>query len=246
VSGYKHDRVVPYQDSKVTKKEQVEQMFDHIAPTYDKINRILSLRIDVLWRKQVVRSLGDRKGQMILDIATGTADLAMMLTRIHPEKVIGIDISQAMLSVGQTKIDRAQLTSQIELRKEDSESLSFANEYFDAATVAFGVRNFENLNKGLAEIHRTLKQNGQFVILEFSKVKSFPMKQIYEFYFKFITPSIGKIFSKDNTAYKYLPNSVEAFPEGEEMIRILQDIGFTKCSYRKLSFGIASMYIAFK
>jgi demethylmenaquinone methyltransferase/2-methoxy-6-polyprenyl-1,4-benzoquinol methylase len=224
------------------KKQQVENMFDGIAHNYDFLNRLLSFRIDVLWRNRVIKMLKPFKPQRILDVATGTADLAIALQKLNPQSVIGIDISAGMLAIGQQKIEQKKLNNNITLQKADSENLPFEDNYFDAVTVAFGVRNFENLEKGLSEIRRVLKPDGQFIILEFSKVKVFPLKQLYHFYFRYITPFVGRIFSKSNQAYTYLPNSVAVFPEGEEMCVILQKVGFKQPLCKHVSFGIASIY----
>ncbi|MBL7765956.1 MAG: bifunctional demethylmenaquinone methyltransferase/2-methoxy-6-polyprenyl-1,4-benzoquinol methylase UbiE [Chitinophagaceae bacterium] len=238
--------IVPDHTSDLSKKEQVENMFDQIAHRYDFLNRLLSFRIDVLWRKKVIALLKSYQPKIILDVATGTADLALALQALDPTHTTGIDISAGMLDIGRKKIAEKQLQNSIELIKADSENLPFQEATFDAVTVAFGVRNFENLEKGLTEIHRVLKPGGQFVILEFSKVKVFPLKQLYHFYFRYVTPLVGKIFSKDNKAYTYLPNSVAVFPEGEEMCVILQKTGFKKPLCKSLSFGIASIYHAEK
>lgn len=238
--------VVPDINSDLSKKQQVEGMFDDIAQNYDFLNRLLSFRIDVLWRKKVIKLLKPFEPKQILDLATGTADLAIELTKLNPTKIIGGDLSAKMLAVGQTKIEARQLNNIIELVKTDAENMPFADNQFDAITVAFGVRNFENLSKGLSEIKRVLKPGGQLVILEFSKVKTFPIKQFYHLYFRYITPTVGKLFSKSNQAYTYLPNSVAAFPEGEEMCVILHDIGFKKTICKPVSFGIASIYQAEK
>lgn len=221
-------------------------MFDNIAPKYDFLNRLMSLGIDIQWRKKVIKRLqAARKGQF-LDVATGTADLAIMLASLQPKKVIGIDISQQMLNKGDEKIIEANVQDIVSLQKADSENLPFADNTFDAATVSFGARNFENLDKGLGEMYRVLSPGGILIILEFSKVKVFPLKQLFAFYFRYITPTIGKIFSKNNTAYSYLPESVAAFPEGEEMCSILHKIGFKNSTCTPLSFGIASIYQATK
>ena len=242
MTTYKHDSIVPNEGSKVNKKLQVEQMFDNIAPKYDFLNRLMSLGIDIQWRKKVIKRLqAARKGQF-LDVATGTADLAIMLASLQPKKVIGIDISQQMLNKGDEKIIEANVQDIVSLQKADSENLPFADNTFDAATVSFGARNFENLDKGLREMYRVLSPGGILIILEFSKVKVFPLKQLFAFYFRYITPTIGKIFSKNNTAYSYLPESVAAFPEGEEMCSILHKIGFKNSTCTPLSFGIASIY----
>ncbi|MFM2191584.1 MAG: bifunctional demethylmenaquinone methyltransferase/2-methoxy-6-polyprenyl,4-benzoquinol methylase [Bacteroidota bacterium] len=246
MTTYKHDSIVPNEGSKVNKKLQVEQMFDNIAPKYDFLNRLMSLGIDIQWRKKVIKRLqAARKGQF-LDVATGTADLAIMLASLQPKKVIGIDISQQMLNKGDEKIIEANVQDIVSLQKADSENLPFADNTFDAATVSFGARNFENLDKGLGEMYRVLSPGGILIILEFSKVKVFPLKQLFAFYFRYITPTIGKIFSKNNTAYSYLPESVAAFPEGEEMCSILHKIGFKNSTCTPLSFGIASIYQATK
>jgi len=246
VTTYKHDSIVPNEGSKVNKKLQVEQMFDNIAPKYDFLNRLMSLGIDIQWRKKVIKRLqAARKGQF-LDVATGTADLAIMLASLQPKKVIGIDISQQMLNKGDEKIIEANVQDIVSLQKADSENLPFEDNTFDAATVSFGARNFENLDKGLGEMYRILSPGGILIILEFSKVKVFPLKQLFAFYFRYITPTIGKIFSKNNTAYSYLPESVAAFPEGEEMCSILHKIGFKNSTCTPLSFGIASIYQATK
>ncbi len=217
-------------------------MFDGIAHKYDFLNRLLSFRIDVLWRKKVIGILRPFKPQQILDVATGTADLAIALSALQPQKIVGIDISANMLEIGRQKISKLEADQLITLQKADCENLPFEANSFDAVTVAFGVRNFENLNKGLSEILRVLRPGGNLVILEFSKVKKAPLKQFYHFYFRYVTPAIGKLFSNSATAYTYLPNSVQVFPEGEEMCVILQNVGFKKVTCKSLSFGIASIY----
>ncbi len=240
------ETVTPYKNSTETKKEQVAQMFDNIAPKYDFLNHFLSMGIDKIWRKKVVNYLKKYQPETILDIATGTGDLAITALRIKPKKVIGIDISQEMLNVGKIKIKKKGIDDKIELHKGDSENIQFEDASFDAAMVAFGVRNFENLQKGLQEIHRVLKQGKPLVVLEFSKPKTFPVKQIYNFYFKNILPFVGKIFSKDNSAYTYLPESVQAFPEGKDFLNELEKAGFKSSEEKRLTFGIASIYIAEK
>ena len=238
--------VKPDYNSSKSKKEQVEEMFDNVAANYDFLNRLLSFRIDVLWRKKVIKMLKPYQPKHILDLATGTADLAIELVNLKPTQIIGGDLSAQMLAVGQTKIEAKKLTSVIQLVKTDAEKMPFNDNQFDAITIAFGVRNFENLSKGLAEMNRVLKPGGQLFILEFSKVKTFPIKQFYNFYFRYITPTIGKLFSKSNQAYSYLPNSVAVFPEGEEMCVILQESGFKNTLCKPVSFGIASIYKAEK
>ncbi len=242
---YKHNQVVPDKTATESKKEQVEAMFDAVAPRYDFLNRFMSLGIDITWRKKVVKRLRALKEPAILDIATGTADLAIMMASLKPKSIRGIDISAQMLQVGDKKILEKNLNHIITLQKADSEHLPFADNTFDAATVSFGVRNFQDLDKGLTEIYRVLKPGATFIILEFSKVKVFPIKQLYEFYFRYITPAIGKLLSTKQ-AYAYLPESVAAFPEGTEMISILQEIGFKKSTCTPLSFGIASIYQSIK
>lgn len=235
-------QVVPNSTSSDSKKAQVENMFDDIAPRYDLLNRILSLRIDTLWRKRVRKLLAPHQPQKILDIATGTGDLAIELAKLNPSEIIGVDLSAEMIAYGDKKLIAKKLDHFISFQKGDSENLQFTDNTFDAATVAFGVRNFENLEKGLSEIHRVLKPGKQFIILEFSKVKTFPLKQLYHFYFRYITPTIGKLLSNNQEAYSYLPNSVAVFPEGEEMCLILEKVGFKKVVCKSLTFGVASIY----
>jgi demethylmenaquinone methyltransferase/2-methoxy-6-polyprenyl-1,4-benzoquinol methylase len=239
--------ITPYKDNKSGKKEQVAEMFNNIAPHYDFLNHFLSLGIDNIWRKKAIKRLvGIVPNPFILDVASGTGDLAIAALKINPQKVIGIDISEEMLNVGIKKIKRKGFQSKIELKKGDSENLEFDENTFDGITAAFGVRNFENLNKGLSEMYRVLKPKGKIVILEFSKPRVFPVKQLYNFYFKVVLPLLGKIISKDNSAYTYLPESVNQFPERELFIKKLEEVGFENCSFKPLSFGIASLYWAFK
>ncbi|HVA98888.1 MAG TPA: bifunctional demethylmenaquinone methyltransferase/2-methoxy-6-polyprenyl-1,4-benzoquinol methylase UbiE [Bacteroidia bacterium] len=238
--------VTPYKNSESGKKEQVAQMFNAIAPRYDFLNNLLSLGIHVLWRRKAIRLLKNNSPKKILDIATGTADFAIEAMKLHPEKVIGIDISESMLKIGKEKILKKKLSSIIELQTGDSENLTFADNSFDAITVGFGVRNFENLEKGLGEIHRVLANDGMLVILEFSKPTSFPVKQLYEFYFLKICPLLGKYFSKDKAAYNYLPESVNAFPAGNDFLKIMQKTGFKNTLCYPLSKGIASIYVGKK
>jgi demethylmenaquinone methyltransferase/2-methoxy-6-polyprenyl-1,4-benzoquinol methylase len=235
-------QVVPNSESVDSKKKQVEDMFDDIAPRYDKLNRILSFRIDTLWRRKVRKLLAPHNPKKILDIATGTGDLAIELAKLNPKEVIGLDLSAEMLDYGVKKIEQKGLESIIQMIKGDSEALPFENESFDAITVAFGVRNFENLDQGLSEIFRVLKPSKQLVILEFSKVKSFPFKQLYSIYSRYIIPTIATLLKSSKDAYTYLPNSVAVFPEGEEMCLILKNIGFKSVECKKLTFGVASLY----
>ena len=238
--------VIPYKESDLSKKEQVTQMFDKVSSNYDFLNRLLTFGIDVSWRKKVVKMVTDQKAKMILDIATGTGDLAIMIAKTNPEKVIGLDISQGMLDVGKKKVKQLNLSDKIEMIIGDSENLSFADNTFDAITVGFGVRNFENLEKGLREIYRVLKPKGTFVVLETSQPTKFPIKQGFTFYSKYIIPTVGKMFSKDKNAYQYLPESAAAFPYGEEFNNILLKTGFNTSKVYPQTFGISTIYQAFK
>ena len=234
--------VVPYKDQKSTKKEQVAQMFNSISGKYDFLNHFLSLGIDIRWRKKAVKYLKQSSPKIILDVATGTGDFALETLKLNPDKVIGIDISDGMLEVGRKKIAKRGLSDKIELLNGDSENIPFDDNTFDAVIVAFGVRNFENLEKGLSEILRVLNEDGQLVVLEFSKPRMFPFKQLYNFYFKAILPKIGKRISKDTAAYTYLPESVRAFPDGERFTNILENVGFKNTKCKTLTFGISSIY----
>ncbi|MDG1146376.1 MAG: bifunctional demethylmenaquinone methyltransferase/2-methoxy-6-polyprenyl-1,4-benzoquinol methylase UbiE [Flavobacteriales bacterium] len=238
--------VKPYKESSLSKKEQVATMFDNIAGNYDFLNHFLSLGIDIFWRKRLVRKLQKQKPQNILDVATGTADLAIAMMKIKPFNVVGIDISNGMLEVGRKKIKQQDLEKTIQLQQADSEDLPFEDATFDAVTVSFGARNFENLQKGLSEMARVLKPGGKIYILEFSKPTLFPFKQLYDFYFKFVLPLIGKLLSKDNAAYSYLPESVKAFPHGKELNSIIENCGYTNAKNHPLTMGIASIYTAQK
>ncbi|CAA7387459.1 MULTISPECIES: bifunctional demethylmenaquinone methyltransferase/2-methoxy-6-polyprenyl-1,4-benzoquinol methylase UbiE [Chryseobacterium] len=238
------NQVTPY-NSEATKKSQVEDMFDSIAPKYDLLNHVLSMKIDVLWRNKLVKWMKDDNPKEILDVATGTGDLAIAVEKGTGAKVIGLDLSQQMLNVGVIKIKKLKLDGKISMQKGDAENLPFEDNRFDAVSVAFGVRNFENLTKGLAELRRVVKDNKSVYILEFSKVEGF-LGPFYMFYFKNILPAIGRLVSKDNRAYTYLPDSVSAFPYGEKMRQILLDTGFKKVEYKKLSLGIATIYKATK
>lgn len=240
-----HDKVTPYQ-KEAAKKQQVEEMFDNIAPKYDFLNHLLSMGIDKLWRKKAVKMIGKHNPKKILDIATGTGDFALEMVSLNPEKVVGLDLSEQMLSHGRVKIEKKGLSNLIEMVKGDSEKLPFDDNSFDAISVGFGVRNFENLDQGLSEIFRVLKPGGILAVLEFSKPKVFPIKQIFYFYFHFILPLIGKVFSKDQRAYTYLPESVEAFPEGAAFVEILEKQGFKSIKCTGLTFGISSIYSGIK
>lgn len=234
--------VKPYSDSDLSKKQQVEQMFDNISGKYDLLNRILSMGIDVSWRKKVVKSVKKENPKTILDIATGTGDLAIAMAKATDAKITGFDLSAGMLEVGRKKVEEQNLQNRIEMIQGDAENMPFEDNSFDVITVAFGVRNFENLEKGLNDIYRVLKPGGKFIILEFSQPESFPMKQLYSFYSRTVLPQIGKKISKDQSAYTYLPDSVQAFPYGEEMKKILKKSKFVEPYDKKLTFGIASIY----
>lgn len=239
-------KVTPYEHSSDSKKQQIEQMFDNISPKYDFLNRSLSLGIDVWWRKKMMRKLKGLALNQVLDIATGTADVALATSKLKPNSIIGVDISEGMLAVGRIKVEKKGLSSLIKLQKADSENLPFSENQFDAITVAFGVRNFEHLSKGIDEMCRVLKPGGKLVILEFSRPRIFPVKQLYDFYFRYFCPWWGKVVSKDNSAYKYLYDSVSAFPEGEKFLTIAQQSGFKQLKAQRLTFGIVSLYTATK
>ncbi|HEY0055516.1 MAG TPA: bifunctional demethylmenaquinone methyltransferase/2-methoxy-6-polyprenyl-1,4-benzoquinol methylase UbiE [Pedobacter sp.] len=239
--------VTPYKNENATKKEQVATMFNNISKTYDFLNHFLSLGIDIIWRKEAISELKADDPKQILDVATGTGDLAFESLKIlNPEKIIGVDISEGMLDIARQKIEKRNLSKRFEVRLGDSEKLLFDDDTFDAVTVAYGVRNYENLEKGLSDMLRVLKPGGKVVILEFSKPRAFPVKQLYSFYFHYITPSIGKIFSKDNSAYKYLPESVAAFPDGIDFINLMKRVGYQNTKSRSLAFGISSIYTGVK
>jgi demethylmenaquinone methyltransferase / 2-methoxy-6-polyprenyl-1,4-benzoquinol methylase len=241
-----HKPLKPYDMKGLGKKEEVALMFDNIAPRYDLLNHLLSLGIDKGWRKKAISMLDTIKPKTILDVATGTGDFAISALTLNPQKITGIDISEGMLESGREKIVRKGLSEKIELIYGDSENLPFADNSFDASTVAFGVRNFENLDKGLKEIHRVLKKGGCLVVLEFSKPRYFPMKQIYFFYFRFILPLVGRIISGDRSAYSYLPESVSRFPDGKAFINHLKEAGFSQLTEKRLTFGIATIYSGYK
>ena len=238
--------VVPYSEDKKSKKEQVATMFDNISQRYDLLNHTLSFGIDILWRRKAIRMLKPFAPKTVLDIATGTGDFALEALRLKPSKIVGIDISKGMLRVGRKKIEKRGLTDIIELQEGDSENLAFEDNIFDVLTVGFGVRNFENLEKGLSEMYRVTREGGHLMIIEFSKPKKFPVKQLYNFYFNSILPKIGKVVSKDNAAYQYLPESVAAFPDGQSFLRILSNVGYKKAKCIPLTFGISSIYWARK
>lgn len=238
--------VKPYKNADSSKKEQVATMFNNIAPRYDLLNSILSLGIHKGWRKKAIGFLKDRKHATILDIATGTADFAIEALVLNPDKVTGVDISAGMLELGKEKIKQRKLDTKIFLELGDSENLPFAENSFDAVTVAFGVRNFENLKLGLSNIFKVLNPNGTFVVLEFSKPKNVIVKWVYNFYFNNVTPFVGKLLSKDASAYSYLPESVYAFPDGKDFTKIMEELGFKNCKAYSLTFNIANIYVGEK
>ena len=238
--------ITPYKDSELGKKEQVAQMFDTISGNYDGLNRVISFGIDIKWRKKVLQLVSDKNPKTVLDIATGTGDLAILMTATSAERIVGLDISAGMLDVGRKKIEAKKLSDKIEMILADSENMPFENDTFDAITVAFGVRNFETLDKGLVEILRVLKPNGIFVILETSVPEKTPYKQGYTFYSKNILPLIGKLFSKDDSAYQYLSESASVFPYGEALNNILIKIGFIDVVSMPQTFGVATIYSATK
>ncbi len=239
-------KVTPYKGSNLGKKAQVTQMFDTISTDYDGLNRVISFGIDVKWRKKVVALLKKESPNTILDIATGTGDLAIAMVNTGAEKIVGLDISPGMLDVGKKKIQEKNLSPIIEMIVGDSENLSFETNSFDAVTVSFGVRNFENLEIGLAEILRVLRPGGTLAILETSVPTKTPFKQGYRFYTKYILPAIGRLFSKDNSAYSYLSESAAAFPHGENFNNILREIGFIDVVNQPQTFGVASIYVGKK
>ena len=239
-------KVTPYKDSGLNKKKQVQKMFDTISGNYDGLNRVISFGIDVKWRKKVIRIVSDSNPHSVLDVATGTGDLAISLAGTGAKKIVGLDLSEGMLSVGRKKIKEKGLSGRIEMIQGDSEALPFEDNSFDAITVAFGVRNFENLNKGLSEIYRVLKPGGTFVVLETSVPTKFPFKQGYHFYTKNLLPLIGKIFSKDKVAYSYLSESAAAFPHGKKFNNILTKTGFIRIENKPQTMGVATIYTASK
>ena len=278
MANYSHDRIVPFKDSQLGKKQQVAEMFDKIAFRYDFLNRFLSGGIDLYWRRRAIREVSagierktaamtvrtggtaintaasaikptatSAKTPEILDVATGTADMAIMMTRyLAGARVTGVDISTGMLEIGRQKINRLQLQDRIVLQTGDSEALQFPDGHFDAITVAFGVRNFENLEKGLTEMGRVLKPGGRLVVLEFSQPKTPGIRHFYNLYLRLVAPNIGKMVSSSREAYQYLNDSVKAFPEGEAFVAILDGCGYTNTRLRRLSLGICSLYIGEK
>jgi len=238
--------VKPNPDSSLSKRQQVEEMFDDISGKYDFLNHLLSFGIDKAWRKKVRRTIEKFQPKMILDVATGTGDLALELSKIPEVNILGVDISKGMLDVGRAKIQKKNLQNRIELQQADSEKLPLSDNSFDVVTVSFGVRNFENLENGLKEINRVLKPGAHLVVLEFSKPKNKLVSALYWFYFKNILPAVGKLFSKSNRAYSYLPESVNQFPEGEKFAEIARSCGFESAIAHPLTFGISTMYVCKK
>ena len=238
--------VLPYKDQTDDKTSQVARMFNNISKRYDLLNHLLSLGIDIYWRKQAIKLLKPKQPKLMLDIATGTADFAIEALKLNPDKVIGVDISEGMLDMGRKKLTRRGLDDRIELQLGDSERLPFEDNKFDAIIVAFGVRNFEHLEQGLADMYRVLKPGGTTVILELSKPTKFPCKQLYNFYFKNILPLIGKIISQDQSAYTYLPESVQAFPDGNAFLEAMEEVGYNQTQCKTLTFGISSIYVGQK
>jgi demethylmenaquinone methyltransferase/2-methoxy-6-polyprenyl-1,4-benzoquinol methylase len=247
MTAFEHDTVVPYKGSGLGKKEQVAGMFNAIAGRYDLMNRLLSGGIDIKWRKKAIKQLTFLQPKNMLDVATGTADIAIMASNLLKiEKIIGIDISEGMLALGRQKVEKLGLSDKIELLNGDSETINFDAGTFDAVTVAFGVRNFENLEKGLSEIKRVLKPGGKLVVLEFSKPKIPGVKWLYNLYMKIIAPNMCKLFSKNRNAYKYLDESIKKFPEGKNFTTILDNLGYINTYCKPLSSGICSIYCGTK
>ena len=246
MTNYPQENIKPYNEEE-KKSVQVERMFDNIAPAYDQLNHTLSWGIDKSWRKKAINWLKPFQPQRMMDVATGTGDFAIQACRVlNPKELIGTDISEGMMNVGRQKVKDVGLEGRIFFAKEDCTALTFPNKRFDAITVAFGVRNFEDLDKGLREMHRVLDDNGKLVILELSEPEWFPMKQLYALYSKVVIPTLGKLLSKDRSAYTYLPQSIKAFPQGKVMQRIIQKAGFSEVQFKRLTLGICTLYTATK
>lgn len=243
---YPQDHITPY-NAKEKKSVQVERMFDNIAPAYDKLNHTLSFGIDRYWRRKAINRLSSFSPEYILDVATGTGDFALQSYRkIRPLVLTATDISEGMMEVGRQKVLKAGLKGKITFRKEDCQALTFGDDSFDAVTVAFGIRNFEQLDTCLKEMRRVLRRNGKLVVLELTTPQSFPIKQLYNLYSKVMIPTLGRLMAKDKEAYKYLPATIKAFPQGEQMRQILLNAGFRKATYKRLTFGICTLYEATK
>ncbi|NDV59007.1 bifunctional demethylmenaquinone methyltransferase/2-methoxy-6-polyprenyl-1,4-benzoquinol methylase UbiE [Bacteroides sp. 519] len=244
--NYPQEQIKPYGDDG-SKVEQVEKMFDNIAPAYDTLNHTMSFGIDRFWRRKAINWLKPFKPQQIMDVATGTGDFAILACKkLNPQLVMGTDISMGMMNVGKEKVEKEGLSSKIKFSREDSSSFSFNDNTFDAITVAFGIRNFADLDKSLREMNRVLNEQGQLVILELTTPDKFPMKQLFSIYSKVIIPFLGKMISKDNSAYKYLPETIKAFPQGEVMREIISKAGFREVRFKRLTFGICTLYTAKK
>lgn len=242
--SYKQEQIKPY-DTATGKTEQVEQMFDHIAPTYDLLNHSLSWGIDRSWRRAAIDSLRPYRPQRILDVATGTGDFAILAAKLlEPEALLGVDLSEGMMEVARQKVEREELQGVIRFQKEDCLNLSFPNGSFDALTVAYGIRNFSDLDCGLREMHRVLRPGGRLVIVELTAPRHFPMRQLFWLYSHVWMPLIGRLVSKDSRAYSYLPATMEAFPQGEEMRQILMRAGFSDVNFRRFTFGLSTLYTA--
>lgn len=242
---YKQESVTPYGEG--SKQEQIRRMFDKIAPSYDRLNHALSLGIDRRWRRTAVDALGKHKPQQILDIATGTGDFALLLAkRIKPQHIVGADISEGMMAVGREKVKEEGLQNVISFQHEDCMQLSFPDGSFDAVTSSYGVRNFQNLDKGLQEMQRVLRPGGHLLIVELTPPPHFPMKQLFWIYAHVVMPLLGRLISHDDSAYTYLPASMEAFPQPEQMEGILRKAGFAEVQWRRFTFGISTMYLATK
>jgi len=247
MAKFAHDEIVPFEKSNLDKKQQVAKMFDSIACRYDFLNRLLSAGIDIRWRKKAIAQLKDLQPKKVLDVATGTADVALMTYhKLKPEKIIGIDISDGMLELGRKKIQKQGLQHVIELFNGDSETINYPDKSFDAVTVAFGVRNFQNLEKGLSEMFRVLKPGGKLVVLEFSRPKQKGFKGLYNFYMKVVAPKAGSMFADNKDAYQYLNNSVQAFPEREQFTELMKQTGYKNIYFKTLSLGICCIYCGSK
>lgn len=242
---YEQEKITPYYDGE--KASQVEQMFDNIAPTYDKLNHRLSWDIDKGWRKKAIKALAPYQPQSLLDIATGTGDFAILAAQmLHPQRLVGADISEGMMDIGRQKVKALGLEQVVTFEKEDCLHLSYNNDSFDAVTAAFGIRNFADLDAGLREMCRVLKPGGHLSIIELTTPVTFPMKQLFHIYSHTVLPVYGRLISKDTSAYSYLTKTIEAFPQGERMMDILKKAGFAEASFRRLTFGICTMYLATK